>query len=56
MGLQPPTLIDSSQSDPDLLGVFILSRRVDGRSAIGTEELQPPTTIVGGLNIKFRLT
>jgi hypothetical protein len=56
MGLQLPTLIDSSQSDPDLLGVFMPSRRIDGRPAIGTEELQPSTTIVGGLNIMLGLT
>lgn len=55
-GLQLPTLIDRSQSDPDPLGVCILSRRIDGRSAIGTEELQPPATIVGGLNVKPGLT
>ena len=51
-GLQLPTLIYRSQSDPNLLGVFILSRRIDRRSAISTEKLQPPTTVVRGLDVK----
>lgn len=45
-------LINRPQSDPNLLGIFILSRRIDGRSAIGTEKLQPSATVVRGLDIK----
>ncbi len=51
-GHQLLTLIYRSQSDPNLFGIFILTRHIDGRSAIGKEELQAPATVVGGLDIK----
>ena len=34
----------------------MLSGRVDGRSAVGTEKLEPPAAVVGGLDVKSGCT